>query len=257
MAALLHGLGARRQLPDRRDQVMDLGMLSAPLPAVVGVDPKFIPPVRDQRQLGSCTAFGVTASLWSTYEKEGYHNPFNPSELFHYYNTRSLEGSTGFDAGAGVRDSFKAAAKWGMCAEHWWPYADANPGPFTQQPPQDAYANASKHLLIAYKAVPQTRAAIRDCLAQGYGVVIGFGCYDGIFDPSVSASGLVPLPRAGARLLGGHCVFVVDADDVSEQYRFQNSWGAGWGLGGFGAFPYAYLEDASLAFDFWTARRQK
>jgi C1A family cysteine protease len=37
-------------------------------------------------------------------------------------------------------------------------------------------------------------------------------------------------------------------------FTFRNSWGAGWGQGGYGFMPYAYLLDGNLADDFWTVR---
>lgn len=34
----------------------------------------------------------------------------------------------------------------------------------------------------------------------------------------------------------------------------RNSWGPGWGKGGYFTMPYAYLTDSNLSDDFWTVR---
>jgi len=55
-------------------------------------------------------------------------------------------------------------------------------------------------------------------------------------------------------VLGGHAVMAVGYDDSSQRFIVRNSWGKGWGLGGYFTLPYAYLTDANLADDFWTVR---
>ncbi len=40
----------------------------------------------------------------------------------------------------------------------------------------------------------------------------------------------------------------------SQRFIVRNSWGSGWGKGGYFTMPYAYLTDRNLASDFWTIR---
>ncbi len=50
---------------------------------------------------------------------------------------------------------------------------------------------------------------------------------------------------------GGHAVLAVGYDDASQRFIVRNSWGSGWGMGGYCTMPYSYLTDQSLARDFW------
>jgi hypothetical protein len=54
------------------------------------------------------------------------------------------------------------------------------------------------------------------------------------------------------KCMGGHAVAIVGYDDATETYLIRNSWGEGWGDGGYFHMPYSYLECDQLAFEFWT-----
>lgn len=69
--------------------------------------------------------------------------------------------------------------------------------------------------------------------------------------------GEIPFPGAGDRLEGGHAVVTVGYDDNRRIGKdtgallIRNSWGSGWGEGGYGWLPYSYVEQG-LAVDFWS-----
>ena len=63
---------------------------------------------------------------------------------------------------------------------------------------------------------------------------------------------MVPLPRRGDALIGGHAVAAVGYDDPRQRFIVRNSWGRSWGEGGYCTMPYAYLLDSGLSDDFWT-----
>ena len=71
---------------------------------------------------------------------------------------------------------------------------------------------------------------------------------------------LVPLPKKGSKLYGGHAILAVGYDDNKMigadkgALLIRNSWGTGWGMAGYFTIPYAYLTDRGLASDFWTIR---
>ena len=65
---------------------------------------------------------------------------------------------------------------------------------------------------------------------------------------------MVPMPAAGEKVLGGHAVLAVGYNDNSQRFIVRNSWGPGWGMGGYFTVPYAYLTDNNLSDDFWTMR---
>ena len=65
------------------------------------------------------------------------------------------------------------------------------------------------------------------------------------------------MPDASEVALGGHAVMAAGYDDPSSRFLVRNSWGAGWGMGGYFTIPYAYLTNDDLANDFWTIRTVK
>jgi hypothetical protein len=47
---------------------------------------------------------------------------------------------------------------------------------------------------------------MRGCLAEGYPFVLGFTVYESFESDTVAQTGIVPMPRSGEQVLGGHCV---------------------------------------------------
>ena len=172
-----------------------------------------------------------------------------------------MEHTIVLDNGAQIRDGIKSVAKLGACSEKLWPYDDTpsesegSPCPsckFAQKPSQACYTEALKHQILAYRRLPQDLSTMKGCLASGYPFVFGFTCYSNL--PFQSTTGEIPLPTNQDHVIGGHAVLAVGYDDTTRMFTFRNSWGAGWGQGGYGFMPYAYLLDGNLADDFWTVR---
>ena len=122
---------------------------------------------------------------------------------------------------------------------------------FTQRPPDQSYQEALKHQVTSYQRVPQLLNQIKGCLAHGFPVVFGFTVYDSFESEEVAKTGVVPMPAPGEQVLGGHAVLAVGYDDATQRFLVRNSWGDGWGQGGYFTMPYTYLVDRQLASDFW------
>jgi C1A family cysteine protease len=122
------------------------------------------------------------------------------------------------------------------------------------RPPQVVWAAGLSERAVAYARVVQTLGQMKACLASGYPFAFGFSVYESFESDAVAASGVVPLPASSEELLGGHAVLAVGYDDASQRFIVRNSWGEGWGQGGYFTMPYAYLGDRSLASDLWTIR---
>ena len=220
------------------------------------------PPVYDQGRIGSCTANGIAGAIEFDMLKQGLAD-FMPSRLFIYYNERAMEGTTGSDAGAYIRDGIKSVASQGDCPESMWTYDDtpAQPdGTFppgakaATQPSQQCYDNAIHHKALSYQSIDQNLTDMKGCLASGYPFVFGFTVYESFESSEVANTGDVPMPAAGEAVIGGHCVLAVGYDDQDALFICRNSWGPGWGDAGYFYMPYAYLLDNNLSDDFWTIR---
>lgn len=250
-----HTRGWKRQHHDPRD--LQLAQHAPHLAAMqnVALAPVLslrasMPMVRDQLDIGSCTANAsvVVTEFCLTKETKKIAPPLSRLDL--YAITRELEGTPlSEDSGCQVRDVFKASQKWGVCKESTWPYMTAR---FSMAPPRRAAVEALHHRAASYHAVSGV-AGIRACLTEGYPLIFGFDCYESLMSDAVAQSGEIPLPTATEASIGGHCVAAIGYDDARQMVEIQNSWGRLWGDQGFGWLPYGYVEQA-LATDFWTLR---
>lgn len=244
------GYGWLPDLPDGRDFLFGARRPQpAALPSVIDLRAS-CSPVEDQGQLGSCTANALAGALEFLEVKDKV--PFSDlSRLFIYYNERVVEHTVKTDSGAMIRDGIKTLAAQGVCGETLWPYVISR---FAVKPSAACYAQATRHEITSYERL-QTLDEMRACLAAGYPFVFGFTVYETFESAAVAKTGIVPMPGPAERTLGGHAVCAVGYDDQEKRFLVRNSWGPGWGIGGYFKMPYAYLESRNLSDDFWTIRR--
>ena len=246
-------LGWKPSLPDQRDLIADTSEIAI----AEEVDPRGdLPGVYDQKHLGSCTANAVAAALEYNNRLDGTDYG-TPSRLFIYYFERQLEGSPADqDTGAYGRDGFKVAKRWGVPPEEMWPYSDANPGPFQEEPPAEVMEEAAKHKLQEpYRSVPRSVDAFKAALSNRQTCAFGFTVYDSFLSDEVASSGVVPLPGRDEVVRGGHEMLMVGYLRAEPNYVLtRNSWGTDWGIGGYCLMPWAYIL-SQLASDFRTIRR--
>jgi C1A family cysteine protease len=236
-------------LPDQRDHMFAAASaVQAKLPAKVDLRPK-CPPVVDQGQLGSCTANAIGNAHRFDQMKQAAAKSFMPSRLFIYYNERAMEGTINSDSGAMIRDGIKSIAQLGVCDEADWPYVIAK---FKSKPSAALYKKALAHQALSYRRLVQNTAQMKSCLASGFPFVFGFSVYESFESAAVAKTGVVPMPGAAEKALGGHAVLCVGYDDASQRFTVMNSWSDKWGKKGYFTIPYAYLADSGLASDFWT-----
>jgi C1A family cysteine protease len=236
-------------LPDARDHVYQLPRNPGALPPSADLRAG-CPPVYDQGGLGSCTANAIGAAIEFDQTKQGFTAAV-PSRLFIYYNERALEGTIDSDSGAQIRDGIKTIASQGVCPETMWPYDEEK---FSNRPSAPCYKYAKLHPAVQYSRVPQEIGQMKACLAGGYPFVFGFTVYQAFESDAITKSGIVPMPSSMETALGGHAVMAVGYDDASERFLVRNSWGPGWGMGGYFTISYAYLTNTNLAGDFWVIK---
>jgi C1A family cysteine protease len=241
--------GWRPDLPDQRDYVFELLGVVHLAPAV-DLRPH-CPPVLNQGQLGSCTANAIASVYEFDQMKQKVAAPYVPSRLFIYYNERVLENTVSTDSGATIRDSVKSVTKWGAPPETLWPYKI---GKFAVKPSANSYKVGKAHQAVQYQRVSQTLQGIKTALAGGFPVAYGFSVYESFESAQVAKTGVVPMPAASEKLLGGHANMLVGYNDATSRFLSQNSWGTAWGMAGYFTIPYDYLTNPNLSSDFWVVR---
>lgn len=269
-------LGWIRDLPDIRDfhpeheEVASILTKSASLARAATTPPasvdlrQWCSPVEDQGQLGSCTA-NAAVGLIEYFERRTTGKYLDASRLFVYKTTRRLSGDTG-DTGAELRTTMQAIVMFGAPPEKMWPY---NISKFDVEPDAFLYSLASNFKATTYYrhdpaggTPTNTLASIKRGLAGGLPAMFGSTVYSSM--PGLGANddhtGNIPFPTNSDKAQGGHAMVVVGYDDNRKigpdtgALLIRNSWGAGWGTGGYGWMPYKYVT-AGLANDFWSIVR--
>ena len=206
------------------------------------------PAVYDQGHLGSCTANAIGFCYHFDELKQNNQSSFIPSRLFIYYNERNMEGHTSDDSGAEIHDGVHTINTIGVCPEDNWPY-DINK--FSEKPADNCYELAKNHQSVSYQAVEQSIDQLRAAIISGFPVVFGFTVYDSFESPDVTKTGIMPMPKEGEKILGGHAVAIVGFDDTQKLFIVRNSWGENWGDKGYFYMPYEFIINPSYASDFW------
>jgi C1A family cysteine protease len=211
------------------------------LPAFVDLE-AYCGPVKDQGQLGACTAFAGCGNREYLARKFENKQPIL-SPLFLYYQERFLDGTLGQDAGSTGRTDCKAMNQFGICPE----VSDAyNPASFNVAPTLAQLQAADEFKAGAYHALNNVDD-MKACIASYYPVLIGFAVYQSFEE--IKSDGVMPMPAASETMLGGHETLVIGYDDSRGQFKVRNSWGLSWGSQG--NFFMGYDVAAKLIWDRW------
>ena len=261
--------------PDARDYKLCFGeafasrdMVLDPVTKEVIFDPRTISPkasvlslswrslfrfVFDQGRLGSCT--GNSSSQMYSFVTGQYSIPF--SRLFIYYNTRALERNVSRDSGATMRSTMASLKQSGICLESIWPYIVSK---FSTRPSTASYADATHRILRSpswsYVSVAVNPTTWENTLQAGQLIIFGVMVYSGWESSTVNRTGMIPFPKSGESVLGGHAILCTGYNRTTQLFQFINSWGISWGDGGFGYLPYRYLTSGKV-FDAWTILKKK
>ena len=237
--------GWRRQRLDHRDLKYEAYPIDPTKP--VDLRPNF-PAVYDQGQTGSCVGNATAGAIQYTRMAQSLPN-WVPSRLFIYYNARVLEGTTDQDAGSEIRDAVKQVVKLGVCSEIEWPF---DPAQLTTKPSDVSYELATHAKVIKYAAVAQKIDHLLSCLNHNLPIIFGCNVFDAMESENAARSGIITMPEPDEQSIGGHAMLIVGWKPDSQQFIVRNSWGSGWGLGGYCLFPRDYILNPDLSSDFWT-----
>jgi len=261
-----YAMGWQRDLPDFRDYSPDSAQIKLALkgstllkasppkaPAKVDLS-KWCSPIEDQENIGSCTAH-AGVGLLEYFENRAFGNYVDASRLFLYKTTRNLLGWKG-DTGAWLRTTMKAMVLFGSPPERYLPYDTKK---YDDEPTAFCYSFAQSYKAIQYYRLDGqgvSGAALLDrikrYLAAGHPSMFGFTVYN-----FGNSKGEFAYPSANDSVQGGHAVVAIGYDDKRKiggetgALMIRNSWGTGWGEGGYGWLPYKYVE-TGLADDFWS-----
>lgn len=261
-SALLKTWAARKAslnaLPDSidiRDWIYQPSLL--PVPPVL-VNCARVPEILDQGQEGACTGFALAAVANFLLHNQGQDRRVSPRMLYEMAR-RYDEWPGEWYEGSSARGAMKGWLRHGVARRTLW--KDSQHG--TKHMTQDVVRDAMKCPGGAYYRVNHRQ--VRDMHAALAEVGILYATlmvHDGWMEPGPrtvpvayvngtrkSTLKLPVITRQG-RADGGHAVAIVGYTE--QGFIIQNSWGPGWGAGGFALLPY---EDYMLhATDVWVAQ---
>jgi len=212
------------------------------------------PAVRDQGQIGSCTAFcGAEAYEIGYYYKHANTFTAVVSPAFIYYEERVniLHQSISADQGAYMVDIGQSLQTYGVCPESMYTYPTGDKTTAYKTPPGAAAISAA----LGYKVTGNTLinsgdvAAVKNLLLNNIPVMMGLNIYDNAqykYFEGLNTTSYTYNPLAangslakGVHLLGGHATPIIGYDDNRQAFLVQNSWGTSWGNHGFYYMPYS------------------
>ncbi len=228
------------------------------------------PPVRDQGQIGSCTAFCGSESfeILRAYKANANATSWTSTEIlspaFLYYCERVLilRQRITADNGASMVNIPQALVKYGDCLESLYVYPTSNTSTQYKTAPTSAVMTEGlTRKVVTYSALAKgDLVAVKTALLNKQPVMMGFNVYDtsgytlfeglnktsNVYNPLTTSGALV----SGAKLLGGHAVPIVGYDDAmlggAGAFLVQNSWGTSWGLNGYFYLPYSVYTSTKI-----------
>lgn len=207
------------------------------LPTSVDLTSEF-PTPGNQGNQESCVAWAVAYALVSA--NEAAKRDWSISSTAHHFSPAYIYNQIngGVDEGAKVTDALDCVIEQGVCSVNYFPY---DPNDYTTQPTE-----IQREAAAMYKATGRDyvgMSSMKKYLSEGKGVLIGINVYSDFLnlDSSNDVYDVVYGDFEGA-----HTICLIGYDDNKNAFKFINSWGTGWGVGGYGWISYDLVDSAEV-----------
>ena len=203
---------------------------------------QFFTRVKDQGQLGSCTAFSVV-SVYEYFIKRDQGKEVDLSELFAYQSARRRmpKDRIQVEEGTSIYDVISSMGEDGICLEVDHPYTVEN----LQEPDDNAINAAKEHKISKALNVECNLDDMKSAISQGYPIIVSLR----IFEQLSSSTGFVPRPtetECQNEEEAYHAMVLCGYSDKDKVFIVRNSWGERFGDKGYCYIPYSYITDPNL-----------
>jgi len=223
-----------------------------------------VPEILDQGQEGACTGFALAAVVNFLLHRRGAGQSaarrISPRMLYELARRYDEWPGERYE-GSSARGAMKGWSRHGVCTRELWPDKLHGAQHFDQRRADEAMLTpGGAYYRVDFRQVRDLHAAIHEA-GIVYATLMVHSGWDapGPATVKLKAEGVRAGKRAGmvlpviqrrGRADGGHAVALVGY--TAQGFIVQNSWGKGWGAGGFALLPY---EDFMLhATDVWVAQ---
>lgn len=247
---------ARPDPPDARDRPFQPNVGITPRASLF---PKQLLPVKHQGDTNACTGFGLSVVVEHLLRSSGRERAARISPFMLYFMARRYDEFPGSarDEGSSARGAMKGWFKHGACGFDLFPTLDAPPA---QPRIQDDwwYDAVTRPLGAYYRVDPQNITDLHAALNEVGALFVTSGCHAGWDEGNDlnrpqprSMDAVWEIPRRGGQAAHeAHAYALVGYD--RRGFLLQNSWGEGWGSGGFARLTY---DDWLVnAMDCWVAQ---
>lgn len=232
------GKGALAPKADVRDY--KVAAAAAEYPKAWQVD--YLPPVKNQKSVGSCVAH-ATSSILEYFDYKETGEKTNLSTDFIYGMQGVAFGR--MDSGMYLRDACKIVKQYGDCLKETistnteQPKCTENLKEIIEKAPvlleKDIYKEAEQYQVKSY-AKCTTDSAIKHAL-MNYGPVLGSVRW---YDKNTVKGEVVEMDKTSS--WGGHAIMIYGWNEIG--WLCQNSWGKGWNGDGRFTVPYGEIKEA-------------
>jgi hypothetical protein len=240
----------RRDTLDFRDKMYVPTLVEVPTERELERYREYGIPILDQGYEGACTGYGlatVVNYLLTTRKVVSDCTPVSPRMLYELAKRYDEWPGENY-SGSSARGAMKGWHKHGVCSEEHWPSKPSkdNKGQLRSGLNDARTADALRRPLGAYYRVNHKDLVAMHAAIAEVGVLFATSnVHEGWTDPG--ASGLIEYSDT---VLGAHAFAIVGYD--RRGFWIQNSWGDGWGKGGFACISYDdWLQNGT---DVWVAR---
>ncbi len=230
----------------------DIYLGSGQLPSSVDLSPYF-PPIGDQGSYGTCVAWATGYNHKSFLEAwdDNHRTTFNSSQMFspkHLFWSIPSSKKGGDCNGTGFEAAYDIMISNGIANLATTPYT--NLGDCSSSPSSSENTNAANHKIESYRQVDLNIQKLKEYLAQNRALTFGaklgenfmaWNSSDVIYDDTDTYHGQ---HAYHAMTLCGYD----DSKGNNGAFRVVNSWGTGWGDGGYIWVDYNFFVSGDFAF---------
>jgi C1A family cysteine protease len=190
--------------------------------------------VRRQGDRPTCVAFAVCAGHEWMGVEEDLRSPEDALWASHQMMPSLTRGEE-----TSVKYALEGLGEHGHATETAWPYGSPV---WVDGRPEAALEKTNRALLPGWNKLGETTIpTIRSELTSERAVVLTIAV---VREAWIKGGGVVDA-QGGLKTPGNHAVLVVGASELAEQeqvLKIKNSWGNGWGRGGYGLITERYLD---------------